>query len=531
MLKQTEVVNNSSGSGGTDSPTIERFTSGGDGGNGGAIYLSGGELHVYDAFFQSNRTGRGASAFGSGGNGGNGGAIRANGSTIEIVRTTFQENASGSGASSFVSGNGGRGGALWLSGGTTRLTRVRLLSNQTGSGGEGGFDDNTGGDGGDGAWIGTRSLHVNESTFSNNRTGDGRGPGDLNGGNGGTGGGLFFSGTSLHVVASTFSDNLTGNGGNTNDIMGTGGEGGSGGGLYASGTVTSGRIESSTFSRNTTGSGGDGGGPPAEDGQSGHGGALFLGSSLLIRSSTIVGNHVSERASGVPTLASGGGLHTATTARLNSTLIVGNTNGPDADDCSTGILGQYLLTSTGTGCTTDAPGTRFVVPEDLFTIVLDPLRDNGGPTLTHALLPGSPAIDSGTCALGTTDQRGLPRPVDVIGTPNATNGCDIGAVESQTGTVIPDTEPDPAPPMGLALTVAPNPAQGPASVTLRTEADALVTVEVLDVRGRRLRVLHRGAAPSGGDLVLSAGGLPVGVYLIRATTEAGAVTTRLTVVR
>ena len=53
---------------------------------------------------------------------------------------------------------------------------------------------------------------------------------------------------------------------------------------------------------------------------------------------------------------------------------------------------------------------------------LGPLQDNGGDTLTHALLPGSPAIDAGTnigCPL--TDQRGALRPIGF--------GCDMGAYE------------------------------------------------------------------------------------------------------
>ena len=64
---------------------------------------------------------------------------------------------------------------------------------------------------------------------------------------------------------------------------------------------------------------------------------------------------------------------------------------------------------------------------------LGPLQDNEGPTQTHALLPGSFAIDvipEEECvdANGeplTTDQRGQPRP--------ETGGtiCDVGAFEVQ----------------------------------------------------------------------------------------------------
>ena len=67
---------------------------------------------------------------------------------------------------------------------------------------------------------------------------------------------------------------------------------------------------------------------------------------------------------------------------------------------------------------------------------LGPLQDNGSPTPTHMLLPGSPAIDQGVSdaipALKTTvDQRGLPRTIDDPSIANASlgDGTDIGAVE------------------------------------------------------------------------------------------------------
>lgn len=62
--------------------------------------------------------------------------------------------------------------------------------------------------------------------------------------------------------------------------------------------------------------------------------------------------------------------------------------------------------------------------------LLAPLADNGGQTLTHALLWGSPAVDAGNSTL-MTDQRGFARPVDIPSYPNAANGSDIGAFESQ----------------------------------------------------------------------------------------------------
>ena len=58
------------------------------------------------------------------------------------------------------------------------------------------------------------------------------------------------------------------------------------------------------------------------------------------------------------------------------------------------------------------------------------LEDNGGPTLTHALLEGSPAIDKGNSFGATADQRGVARPQGAA--------SDIGSFESES-TVIEDT--------------------------------------------------------------------------------------------
>jgi hypothetical protein len=58
--------------------------------------------------------------------------------------------------------------------------------------------------------------------------------------------------------------------------------------------------------------------------------------------------------------------------------------------------------------------------------LLGKLVNNGGPTVTHALLTGSPAIDAADTAMcPSTDQRGWPRP-DLEAT-----ACDVGAFEFQ----------------------------------------------------------------------------------------------------
>ncbi len=63
--------------------------------------------------------------------------------------------------------------------------------------------------------------------------------------------------------------------------------------------------------------------------------------------------------------------------------------------------------------------------------LVGPLQDNGGSTLTHALLSGSPAIDAGTNNGLILDQRGQPRTIHVQGSPGlpGSDGTDIGSLE------------------------------------------------------------------------------------------------------
>ncbi len=62
---------------------------------------------------------------------------------------------------------------------------------------------------------------------------------------------------------------------------------------------------------------------------------------------------------------------------------------------------------------------------------LEPLADNGGPTLTHALRLDSPAIAAGGTGCAPNDQRGVPRPQD--GDLDGTPLCDVGAFEAIAG--------------------------------------------------------------------------------------------------
>jgi hypothetical protein len=127
---------------------------------------------------------------------------------------------------------------------------------------------------------------------------------------------------------------------------------------------------------------------------------------------------------------SGGGLFIAAgTANLFNTLIAGNVQGATDSpsdiagiaDSATAISSNNLI-GDGSGGLDPARANLLGSPTQLLDPLLAPLGDYGGPTLTMALLPGSPAIDTGSPAYAPpTDQRGRPR----VGPP------DIGAFESQ----------------------------------------------------------------------------------------------------
>jgi hypothetical protein len=125
----------------------------------------------------------------------------------------------------------------------------------------------------------------------------------------------------------------------------------------------------------------------------------------------------------------GGGV-TAGNVVLRNTIVAGNA----ADDC-------IVASSTGDAYNIDGDGSCGLSGTDQSAVapLLGPLADNGGPTLSHALLVGSPALDmgspavpgSGGMACETTDQRGVTRPDG--------SRCDVGAFEGTDTTTTPPT--------------------------------------------------------------------------------------------
>ena len=101
-------------------------------------------------------------------------------------------------------------------------------------------------------------------------------------------------------------------------------------------------------------------------------------------------------------------------------------NAPTANVTAGRGSGVVQLTSLGHNVVTDAT-CGIPAPDASDRIVADallgPLADNGGPTLTHALQPGSPALDTADPArCPAVDQRGMAR--------SQGSACDAGAYEA-----------------------------------------------------------------------------------------------------
>jgi len=141
---------------------------------------------------------------------------------------------------------------------------------------------------------------------------------------------------------------------------------------------------------------------------------------VTINNSTISSNTAAGRDGSY-----GGGIFGMST--LQNSIVANNSSGGNCSGTMTS--NGYNLSSDNT-CNFSGPG-------DLNNTkpLLGPLQNNGGPTQTQALLPGSPAIDAGNpngCTDGgghllKTDQRGAPRP-----NKEDTGGCDMGAYERQS---------------------------------------------------------------------------------------------------
>jgi CSLREA domain-containing protein len=218
------------------------------------------------------------------------------------------------------------------------------------------------------------TVTIDECTFSGNAAQD---PGPTN-----AQGGAIFSNGSVEITRSTLS-------GNSADL--------SGHAIFANGGALS--IENSTLSGNL------GGADPA---------LVIQNANVVLTNTTIVEN-------------SGVGLNAFSfdethTLDVANTIVASNAG----NECNISASSPVLTITSS--LSSDATCTGFDLPNR--NPQLGALANNGGPTLTHLPLPGSPAIDAGAASpvCPDVDQRGEARPVDGDGDTGAE--CDIGAVEA-----------------------------------------------------------------------------------------------------
>ena len=377
--------------------------------DGGGV-ASGGNLLLTDCIVSNNTA--------NGGTYGGGGIY--NSGTLTLANTTISNNDT----------NNAGGGIYQHSAGTSTLTGITVTNNSSTRGG--------------GLYV-DRDVTLADSVVSNNTAGA-------------RGGGVFATGN-VNITGSTVSGNSSSFMGGGIDAAGdvtitestvsgnTGGvSSGSGGGIYSGGTVAltdstlslnvvaefGGGINASTVtltrstvSGNSSGTAGGGiysnsatlDNSTLSGNSSAWGGAVYQGgsSTLSATSSTISGNSATTE---------GGGVWTAGTATLRNSIVAGNT----AQNCQH-PSGSGTFSSQGYNISNDASCNLSATGDQPSTNpMIGPLADNGGPTKTHMLLAGSPAIDAGddnNCP--ATDQRGITRPQD--GNDDGAAACDIGAVE------------------------------------------------------------------------------------------------------
>jgi parallel beta-helix repeat protein/predicted outer membrane repeat protein len=379
---------------------------------GGGVSANYSHLQLLDSHVSGNTTGM------------NGGGLNTFYGDAQVQRTTFTNNSAGTQGGGISTGFGefvledsiiadnsavGAGGGFRQIEGNSVVVRSSFTGNSSGANG-GGLSINTNGDPG--------FLTVTDSTISGNTA-------SMNGG------GIFSAASATTTITSSTLS------GNTSF--------GSGGGIY------SGKLFLPT-----------GGGKVTVNSSTISGNKAFDGAGVYNRYSTIIISH-STITNNTPPSGFGGGFgieareSSATITRLNSTIVSGNSN---LDVVAVQVIDNpnpgnpfqsdgFNLIGNGNGSATfTQPGDQTGVTNPL----LGPLADNGGPTMTHALLAGSPALDAGDPNFEPADPDGDPMTDDAVphdqrgapfgrafdGNSSGSARIDIGAYESQPKSVLGD---------------------------------------------------------------------------------------------
>jgi CSLREA domain-containing protein len=350
---------------------------------------------------------------------------------------------SGASASSTIVDGGGLDRVFEIVGGKVTLANLTIRNGDPGFDGSGGGVANrtgaslvvansiiTGNTATFGAGIRSAgALTVTNSLISgNSSTIDGGGISNVSGGalaliastvggneTAGQGGGIYSTSVANIISSAVISNTATG----TNT--------GAGGGIYTSGVGTTNNVvlavTNSTISGNSA----------TIDG----GGIYNILGSVYLNNATVANNRADSDADGT---GDGGGIMRIPDSGqvfLKNTLLAGNLDaGGQAPDCATKKGNQtaqlssqgYNLIQHVAGCNVGGTTTGNITGQDA---KIGALRNNGGPTPTHALLPVSPALDSADPA-GCADQLGRPLTTDQRGFPRPQGGrCDIGAYEER----------------------------------------------------------------------------------------------------
>ncbi len=171
-------------------------------------------------------------------------------------------------------------------------------------------------------------------------------------------------------------------------------------------------------------------------GEGGEGGAIYNYGEFNMSNSTVSGNSA---------INAGGGVHNSGTMHINNSTVTDNqsqTGGGLLGYNGTVVIANSIISAnSGGNCNGAIISNNYNIDSDSTCNLIqandqpnidpkiDVIANNGGPTQTHALLFGSPAVDAGNPALPgsgngaceSEDQRGIPRPKGIA--------CDIGAYE------------------------------------------------------------------------------------------------------
>lgn len=294
------------------------------------------------------------------------------------------------------------------------------------------------------------NLIIQNSTITGNSASSGT--------NAYAGGGIFQNGGTVTIVSSTISNNTAGS---STRSTSSNTSGGGGGGIFStSGTLN---VQNSTITGNSAGSATN-----SSDGNAtgGHGGGIYAANgSVRIDSSTIVNNYAGDASSstGTETGGEGGGIDTLGTVdiTLGNSIIAENFvgtggtadgSGPDInkDTAMISRIGKNLIGNNHTIDTAFPDPPAYGEPNSNGDLVgtpglplfpqLQPLADNGGPTLTLMPYFDSVVVNAGSAADRPQDSTDINwnldltelLPTDQAGAPRVSGGeLDLGAFEYQ----------------------------------------------------------------------------------------------------